>query len=103
MTTITRDEWLAELERVMGQQNPDSGGMTAQELADTWGCCRAVALKRLKLLQPRLVVSRRRHVGLDGKAGMVPCYRLVSPTVPKRREIATTPDRTHHAKAAKRR
>ncbi len=77
MTTITRDEWLSELERVMRQQKPDADGLTAQELADTWGCCRAVALKRLGLMKDRLVVGRRRYVGLAGKAGMVPCYRLV--------------------------
>jgi hypothetical protein len=97
-TTITRSEWLAEFERVMAQQCADADGMTAQELADMWGCCRAVALKRLQAMRERLVVGRRRCVGLDGKAGMVPCYRLVSPAAPHRREATT-----HHAKAAKRR
>jgi hypothetical protein len=84
MTTITRDEWLAELERVMRQRQPDSGGMTAQELADQWEVCRPVALKRLGMIRDRLVVSQRRIIGIGGKATYAPTYRLMAKAAKKR-------------------
>jgi hypothetical protein len=76
MTTITRDEWLAELERVMAQRGPGGDGLTAGELAEKWGCCRRVALERLKMLQGRLDVGSRRGLSVAGRPTQVPCYRL---------------------------
>ena len=75
MTSITRDEWLNELERVMAQR-PSSDGLTSQELADRWGCCRRVALERLNRLRDRVAIGKKAHVGIDGRMSMVACYRL---------------------------
>jgi hypothetical protein len=73
--TITRDEWLAELERVMSQRS-SSDGLTSQELAQRWGCCRRVALERLNKLRDRVVTGRKVHVGIDGRVNMITCYKL---------------------------
>ena len=83
MTTITRDEWLAELERVMRRQS-DAEGMTAQELADKWGVCRPVALKRLGLIRDRLIVGQRRSLNIGGKFSMSPTYKLMTKAAKKR-------------------
>jgi hypothetical protein len=76
MTTITRDEWLKELERVMASRTGMQGGMTARELAGLWGCCTRVALERLHLLSDRLVVGHKPTVSISGRNTLVPCYRL---------------------------
>jgi hypothetical protein len=104
--TITRDEWLTELERVMRQRRPQSGGMTSEELAQMWGCCRAVARLRLQMLRGRLVVGRRSIPGIDGKDNSAPTYALgpaPAARVPKRRDMLTTTDRSAPRRAAKRR
>ena len=82
--TITRDEWLAEVERVLRQHRPDADGFTAQELADQWGCCRAVALKRLGMIRDRLIVGHRSATGISGRHTTVPTYKLAR-TEAKRR------------------
>jgi hypothetical protein len=74
--TITRDEWLAELERVMAHRGPGADGLTAKELAERWGCCRRVALERLQLLHDRLVVGNKRALSVAGRQTQVPCYKL---------------------------
>ena len=76
MTTITRDEWLAELERVMAARDPKADGLTARELADQWGCCTRVALDRLGMLRERVTVGYKRGTSISGRNTMVPCYRL---------------------------
>ena len=76
MTTITRDEWLAELERVMAARDPKAYGLTSDELAVQWGCCKRVALDRLKMLGDRLTVGYKRGTSISGRNTMVPCYRL---------------------------
>lgn len=83
--TITRDEWIAELERVMRLQRSDSDGLSSQELAEAWGCCRKMALDRIKLLKGRLVVGRRRDTAVDGKACIVPTYKLLPAKAAKKR------------------
>lgn len=81
--TITRDEWLAEVERVMRQRNSDDG-ITAQELADKWGCCRPVALRRLGMIRDRLIIGQRRVLGISGKATYTPTYKLMAKAAKKR-------------------
>ena len=76
MTTITRDEWLKELERVMVSRKGTVDGMTARELAGVWGCCTRVALERLHLLRARLVVGTKPSVAISGRNTTIPCYRL---------------------------
>ena len=95
MTTITRDEWLREFERVMCQMRPDSEGMTTDELARSWGCSIRVARERLGLTRNRLVVGRKRATTLDGRSTLVPCYRLTPLTRTKREGL--------YPKAAKKR
>jgi hypothetical protein len=80
--SITRDEWLAELERVMAHRS-SSDGLTSQELADRWGVCRRVALERLNRLRDRVSVGRTAHTGIDGRTTMIACYSL-KPGVTKR-------------------
>ena len=74
--TITRDEWLTELERVMRQQRPDSDGMSAEELAAAWKVCKRVALERLNLLRDRVIVGQRRVTAISGRMAVCPTYKL---------------------------
>lgn len=74
---ITREEWLAELERLQQQGRQDEG-RTARELAEVWKCSTKLALIRLQRLaaEGRLAVGRRRGFRLDGTAYLTPVYRL---------------------------
>jgi hypothetical protein len=73
---ITRDEWLAELERVLAQRDPKADGLTSGELAEKWGCCRRLALERLNLMKDRLSVGKKRMSSIDGRNTLVACYKL---------------------------
>ena len=83
--TITRDEWLAEFERVMRPRRSDPG-LTAWELADSLGIPQSRAQRMLKLAhrQGRLICGRKPCIATDGRAIMVPCYQL-QPKAAKRR------------------
>lgn len=77
--TITREEWLAEIERVM--QSPEDGdGMTVLELAEAMGWCEKRAREALHKLNraKRIVVTRGTRYALDGRRASVPLYRIVS-------------------------
>lgn len=76
-TTITRDEWLAEFERVANAGNTDDGGgMTMEEFAAATGHHKKWVGEVLKRLQPRVIVTYRRGRSISGRQMLTPCYRL---------------------------
>lgn len=77
--TITREEWLAELERVM--KSPEDGdGMTVLELAEAMGWSEKRTREALHKLNraKRIAVNRGTRYALDGRRASVPLYRIVS-------------------------
>lgn len=85
--SITRDEWLTELERVMSAGNSDDG-YRVEELADLTGHSTAYVRKLLGKMKDRLVVGRRRVICLSGNWTMVPCYSLKPLEAPRGDEAA---------------
>jgi len=85
MTTITHDEWLAEIERIMrpaGAKAED--GLTLQELAQNSGRSTRWWLARMKAepLRGRVVARRVPVMRIDGVPGVTVRYRLrPAPTV----------------------
>lgn len=76
-TTITRDEWLAEFERVANAHASDDGrGMTVAEFMVATGHSNHWVHVRLQALRPRLIVTKRCGVAIDGRPILTPCYRL---------------------------
>lgn len=77
-TTITRDEWLTEFERLMHATRPGDPGLSTEEIADALGVGmhRVNRLMRDAFKQGRVVVGRKPGMALDGRRCMVPCYQL---------------------------
>jgi hypothetical protein len=76
-TTITRDEWMAEFERVMSAPASAEGhGTTAREISTETGRSIQWIQERLRQMRSRLIVTRRRGLTVDGRGCTVPCYRL---------------------------
>jgi hypothetical protein len=74
---ITRDEWLAEFERVLADvRQRESEGLTTEELCAAWGVSAKTVYLRLKGMRDRVVVGRRSGISLDGKPMLTPCYKL---------------------------
>jgi CRP-like cAMP-binding protein len=76
--TITREEWLAELERVLVPPTGTLDGLTATEIAVQSGITRSrvmVLLGRASA-QGQLQIGRKPVTAIDGRLSMVPCYRL---------------------------
>jgi hypothetical protein len=76
MTTITRDEWMAEFERVMHAQRPGDPGLSSYELAQQMRItpARVNDLLRKVAESGRLRCGRKPHIAIDGRHTMVPCY-----------------------------
>jgi len=74
---ITRDEWMAEVERVLREtpRHADEG-LTAREWGEAWDIGTKAALERLRLLGPRIVSGRRTIIDRAGRANTTFCYRL---------------------------
>jgi hypothetical protein len=79
MTTITRDEWLSEFERIMRQQPKGDPGLSTEELAEMLGVGqhRVNKLLRVAFRQGRLRAGKKPGQALDGRRVMVPCYQMV--------------------------
>lgn len=74
---ITKDEWLAELERLQVERaQPD--GMTSQEMADALKITKSAMMKKLNLAHRlgRLESARSVTTGIDGRTIYVPVYKL---------------------------
>jgi hypothetical protein len=81
-TKITRDEWLAELERLgIALDSVDDDGRTAEEWAERWHCAYKTAQKRLRLLHRKgcLRPGRRNAIRIDGSRTRIPVYVIVKP------------------------
>jgi hypothetical protein len=78
-TEIRRDEWLAEIERLMLVQQQDRGGSTIVELMRHLDVGKAPLLRFLHAIQEegRLVVTRVRRPSLDGILRSVPTYKVL--------------------------
>lgn len=76
-TTITVDEWLAEMERLTAAKRSDDG-LTAEELAEAAGCTVKKMRERLRKVAAagRLVVGTKLITRIDGRPNPVPAYRL---------------------------
>ena len=85
--SITRDEWLSELERVMTAGSSDDG-YRVEELAELTGHSTAYVRRLLGKMRDRLVVGRRRVVCLSGNYSTVPCYSLKPSEMPRGDEAA---------------
>jgi predicted ArsR family transcriptional regulator len=75
--TITRDEWLAEFERVLREipQRNDEG-LTAREISAALGIGPKAILEKLRLLGPRVVAGRKTITDMAGRQTTTFCYRL---------------------------
>lgn len=76
-TTITMDEWLAELRKL--DMKRDDAGLTAHEIAEAIG--RSVEFVRRKLIRKgiaagQIVCGQRNATDIRGKPILVPVYRL---------------------------
>lgn len=87
MTTITRDEWLSEFERVMRQQPKGDPGLATWELAEMLGVGEHYVKRMLRkaLRAGRLKSGKKPGWALDGRRCMVPCYQLVTAKAAKKR------------------
>lgn len=74
-TVITFEEWERELRSF---SNKDDDGLTSEEVAEAWGCCRKIALERLRKLDKagKLETGTKTVTRLGGRLNPVPCYRL---------------------------
>ena len=74
---ITKDEWLAELERI-SQAPEDDGYRTADEISRVLDKPVRWVRARLKELQAdgRLMCSRKKVPALDGRSFAVPAYKV---------------------------
>ncbi len=79
MSGITTEEWLAEWDRLQASQ-PQSEGMTRNELQAMWGCSQDTARRRLRMLMEagKLRAGRAQRPSIAGAMSMVPVYSLVS-------------------------
>ena len=100
-TSITRDEWLSEFERLMHTTRPGDPGLSTEEIADALGVGmhRVNRMMREAFKAGRLQVGKKPGLALDGRKCMVPCYQL-TPMAPNRRETTTTTDEMKHARVA---
>lgn len=76
---ITRDEWLAEFERVLTHVPPqEDGWMTAREIGEamTPPITNRAVLNRMRRYRDRLLVSRKIIVDMAGRTTTTFCYRL---------------------------
>ena len=75
---ITKDEWLAELDRFMARRQPDDPGLTAEEWAEETGHCTDHVRKVLRQAHRRgcLVVGVKSTTNIRGRSCVVPVYRL---------------------------
>lgn len=85
MSGITTEEWLAEWDRLQAQQ-PQSEGMTRNELQAMWGCSQDTARRRLRMLMDagKLKPGRASRMSIAGSMALVPVYSLVSQPKKKR-------------------
>ena len=75
--TITRDEWLAEFERVLREtpgRNDD--GLTAREIGGAIGLSPRGVLEKLRRLGPRVVAGRKTITDMAGRTTTTFCYQL---------------------------
>ena len=76
MTTITRDEWLAEFERVLKSHALGDEGLSVAEISASTGVsCKTVCL-RLNKIRHRLIVGSKFALRLDGRPTYIPCYQI---------------------------
>lgn len=77
-TKITRDEWLAEFERLTATDNMD-GWLTTNEIADLtgWGLFKIRTYLRELDRRGLLAVSRKQIEKLGGGNYTSACYRIV--------------------------
>jgi predicted ArsR family transcriptional regulator len=75
--TITRDEWLAEFERVL-RETPgrNDEGLTAREIGAALGIGPKAILEKLRRLGPRVVAGRKTITDMAGRQTTTFCYRL---------------------------
>lgn len=78
---ITTDEWLAELEKLQGEDRGERPANTfrMEELCEHLGICRQVISRGLRtaIRDGRVRVVRVPLRDLSGRATMVPAYQLV--------------------------
>ncbi|MEN6429701.1 MAG: hypothetical protein ABFC80_02505 [Coriobacteriales bacterium] len=74
--TITRDEWLAEFERVLREMPTRDEGVTTKELGEAWDMGPRAVLDRLKKMGPRVTHGRKTIVDMAGRTTTTFCYRL---------------------------
>jgi len=75
-TQITTDEWIAELQRIQGEQNPD--GFSTQELAATLNCCPSTArimIKQAITHNELHLAGTRTEKTISGRNCRIPIYR----------------------------
>jgi hypothetical protein len=84
---ISRDEWLAELERVQAAVGAESGGLTARELCARFGKGERIIGAFLQALHTagRLETIQVRREARDGTRRWVPTYRIRPETKSKRK------------------
>ena len=73
---ITFEEYLAEMERVSGDDNESK---TTVELSEMWGCTPEKARKFLRrgIAEGRIVATRKTMINLAGVLVPVPSFRLI--------------------------
>lgn len=77
--TITRDEWLAEFERVLYHSpRPEDGWMTAREIGEAMVPSRSsrAVLARMYRYRDRILVGRKAITDLAGRETTTFCYKL---------------------------
>jgi len=78
MSTIEKNDWLAEMERLTAKHKND-GGWTTREWAVKLGLSEKTAAERLRKIhdQGRLKLGHRSHIRMDGKPCLVPVYSII--------------------------
>lgn len=84
--SITRDEWMAEIERVMSPGPTDDGMKTINEIATAMGIARPQALQAVRALSAagRIEVGRGKRLAIDGVLRLIAVYRIKPALAPKR-------------------
>lgn len=99
--TITRDEWLSEIQRVMRERPAGDPGMSTWEWADALnvGQARASIVIRQMCRRGQLITGWKPDVSRDGRQVRVPCYRPAPVLLAQRNDSRYV----RQAKAAKKR
>ena len=78
MTTITRDEWIAEMERAMQPSPEQPEGVRVADIVEATGRCRDTVMRALHKLHARglLIVTKGMRPDMTGVYRSATYYRI---------------------------